>query len=320
MAATFPPTLKTFTNPVSTDKLNSPAHATQHTGENDEIIAIETYLGTNDSQTTPVAAGKVLNSTSASAATWTATPTLGVAGTTLGQVLLSGNTSGTTTLQPAAAASGTITLPAATDTLVGKATTDTLTNKTLTSPTLTTPALGTPASGVLTNCTGLPVNGVVDDTVSALGIGTLELGHATDTTLSRVSAGLIAVEGVTVQDISTAQTITNKRIEPRIVSAASYTTDTGTSLSVATTDIFVITAQAGALLFNNPGGTAVQGQRLVIRIKDNATARALTWGSEFRAMGTALPTTTTLSKTMYMGFFYNSTDTKWDMVALATEA
>ena len=34
----------------------------------------------------------------------------------------------------------------------------TLTNKTLTSPTFTTPALGTPASGVLTNCTGLPVS------------------------------------------------------------------------------------------------------------------------------------------------------------------
>ena len=43
------------------------------------------------------------------------------------------------------------------DTLVGRATTDTLTNKTLTSPTLTTPALGTPASGVLTNCTGTTV-------------------------------------------------------------------------------------------------------------------------------------------------------------------
>lgn len=58
-------------------------------------------------------------------------------------VILTGSTSGTTTIQATAVAgTTTLTLPAATDTLVGKATTDTLTNKTLTSPVLTTPALG----------------------------------------------------------------------------------------------------------------------------------------------------------------------------------
>lgn len=50
--------------------------------------------------------------------------------------IFAGSTSGSTTVQASAVASGTLTLPAATDTLVGKATTDTLINKTLTSPTI----------------------------------------------------------------------------------------------------------------------------------------------------------------------------------------
>jgi len=55
----------------------------------------------------------------------------------------SGSTSGTTTLQATAVAgTNTLTLPATSnDTLVGKATTDTLTNKTLTSPTINTPKI-----------------------------------------------------------------------------------------------------------------------------------------------------------------------------------
>ena len=57
-------------------------------------------------------------------------------------------------------------------------------------------ALG--SSVTLTNATGLPVSGITSSTTTALGLGSIELGHATDTTISRSAAGVIAVEGVDV--------------------------------------------------------------------------------------------------------------------------
>jgi hypothetical protein len=72
----------------------------------------------------------------------------------MGDIVLAGATSGTTTLTPTAVSgTTTLTLPATTDTLVGKTTTDTLTNKTLTSPTIS----GTPvmSASVITSSTSI---------------------------------------------------------------------------------------------------------------------------------------------------------------------
>jgi hypothetical protein len=111
-------------------------------------------------------------------------------------------------------------------------------------------------------------------------------------------------------------TFTNKRINPRIVTAASYTTDTGTALDVSTCDEFDVTAQAGALLFNAPGGTPLNGQKLIVRIKDNGTSRVLTWNSVFAAStDLALPRKTVVNKTMYCGFIYNSASSKFILLA-----
>jgi hypothetical protein len=54
---------------------------------------------------------------------------------------------------------------------------------------------GTPSSLTLTNATGLPLTGLVASTSIAIGVGSIELGNATDTTLARSSAGNMTIEG-----------------------------------------------------------------------------------------------------------------------------
>jgi hypothetical protein len=103
---------------------------------------------------------------------------------------------------------------------------------------------------------------------------------------------------------------------PNVQSVTSAATVTPTTLN----DEVVITAQAVALALANPTGTAVQGESLIIRIKDNGTARAITYDTQYRAIGVTLPTTTVISKTVYLGFIYNSTDTKWDCIGVSQQA
>ena len=99
-----------------------------------------------------------------------------------------------------------------------------------TSPTLVTPVLGTPTSVTLTNGTGLPVSGITASTSTALGVGSIELGHATDTTLSRSAGGVLAVEGVVVPTISSTNTLTNKTLTSPVITtpkvAIGYTAKT----------------------------------------------------------------------------------------------
>lgn len=82
----------------------------------------------------------------------------------------------------------------------------------------------------------------------------------------------------------------------------------------------LITAQAAGLTIAAPTGSPISGQKIVFRIKDNGTARAISWNAIFRAIGTTLPSTTVINKTMYIGATYNFTDTRWDVLATAQEA
>jgi hypothetical protein len=122
----------------------------------------------------------------------------------------------------------------------------------------------------------------------------------------------------TIVGRTTTDTLTNKRKQPRVYTVASTATLTP---EIASYDLFTITAQAASLtIANHSTSTPAAGEKMIIRIKDNATARAISFGTYYRAMGNALPTTTVVSKTLYLGFIWNSTDSKWDLIAVAQES
>lgn len=81
--------------------------------------------------------------------------------------------------------------------------------------------------------TGITVADTTNDMsgVGALGTTTIELGHASDTTLARVSAGVISVEGVTVPTISSTSTLTNKTVNLANNTVTGTTAEFNTALS-----------------------------------------------------------------------------------------
>jgi hypothetical protein len=151
------------------------------------------------------------------------------------------------------------------------------------SPSLVTPILGTPASANLQNCT----------------------------------AG-----GGNVVGVSDTQTLTNKRVTPRI-----GTTVTGATITPTAdlSDQYNVTALSQTTNIAIPSGTPTDGQRLVLRFLDDGTPRAITWATGsggYRAVGVnngILPTSTTANKVLYVGALYNAAANYWDVVAVAEQ-
>ena len=131
-------------------------------------------------------------------------------------------------------------------------------------------ALGTPASATLTNATGLPISGITGSTSASLGVGSLELGHATDTTLSRIAAGVMAVEGVAVPTISSTSKLTNKHIPDRVYT---ITDAAGFAIDPTNGDLQKVTLGA-----NRTPTVAnwVDGDSVTLLVADG-TAYTITW-------------------------------------------
>lgn len=140
------------------------------------------------------------------------------------------------------------------------------------------------------------------DSVASLNpsLTTIELGaSATDTTISRVSAGVAAIENNVISTVN-----------PRITAITSSATPT---FNTDTCDVVNITALAVDItsMVTNKTGTASNFQQLEFRIRDNGTARAITLGADYASGIATLPTTTTVNKALCVYFEYDSVQAKW---------
>jgi hypothetical protein len=129
--------------------------------------------------------------------------------------------------------------------------------------------------------------------------------------------GATTLAGASIATYTGTETLTNKRIDPRVTSAASASTLTP---DISASDIYAYTALAAGLTINAPTGTPVDGDKLIFRLLDNGTSRALTWNATYTVIGVTLPTATTISKTTYVGCIYNANNTRWDVIAVTTQA
>lgn len=111
------------------------------------------------------------------------------------------------------------------------------------------------------------------------------------------------------------QTLTNKAVQTRVVVIADATSIT---VNADTTDMATQanTQAVGTLTVNAPTGTIVNGQKFILRLR-STNVQTFAWNAVFQgSTDIALPTASSGGTLYdYVGFIYNGTSAKWQMIA-----
>lgn len=165
------------------------------------------------------------------------------------------------------------------------------------------------AKNIIISSGGSGTSQVVTDTLVSLQnqINTLTGIDGVLGDMAQQNANAVAITGGTV---------TGTRINPRVL--ASTANSATPTINTDLYDMVVITAQSVAItsFTTNLSGTPVNGQKLWISIT-GTTAIAITWGASFEASTVSLPTTTSGTNRLDVGFVYNVANSDWRCVAVA---
>lgn len=144
---------------------------------------------------------------------------------------------------------------------------------------------------------------------------TISGNFGTTFTVTGTTAVTLPTSG-TLATLAGAETFSGKRITKRTGTTTSSATPT---INTDNVDIYSLTAQIADItsFTTNISGTPTEGQTLIIKIVGTAS-RAIVWGASFAASGTvALPTTTSSTTMLTVGFIFDSVSSKFVCVAVA---
>jgi hypothetical protein len=174
-------------------------------------------------------------------------------------------------------------------------------------------------------------NYMPDLTVGTLSVSTALPIASGGTVTSSILNGIVTSDGSALGSVpapagdlvgtTAVQTLTYKTIQSRVslnsfFSGPTFNPDNGNF------DILISTSQSGSITFGPATTTPFNGQKMIFRMTASSTVSISfdTGTNGYRAIGVTLPTTLASGFTMYIGCIWNSTASKWDVVAVNTGA
>jgi len=164
---------------------------------------------------------------------------------------------------------------------------------------------------VVTNQTAVALRSLIASPTFT-GTVTLPVGLSGMASLASGVVSAVTAPAGTIVGTTDTQTLSAKRWTRRVTALISHATPTVNTDNCDWVDITAL-AEAITSMTTNLTGTPTNKDILAFEIKDNGTARAITWGASFVAGGVTPPSTTVISKILTVLFEYSTANSlnKW---------